>query len=337
MRYKTTLVIALATALLASGGCRKAAPGKTVSSEPAQNRRSGEPSAITYEYAGEWGKEGNGKGEFHLPVSVTATPDGKVYVADSDDHRIQYFTPTGAYLGEWDLWATTERFYYFLVPEAISAGPDGRIFAAEGPHLIVSCFSETGDFLDDFHVEGPSDEEPQGCMDVVVRPTRAFYVTYLAPVHVQYFSPEGSFLGRWGREGSGPGEFNSDFLSIALLPGGDVVVSDRGNHRIQRFSASGSFICTWGSEGKGEGEFKWPVGLAVDPNGTVYVADSGNNRVQYFTDTGSFLGSIGNEGDGPGQFNYPTDVALGEDGVLYVVDTHNHRIQYFRPVSGDGK
>jgi DNA-binding beta-propeller fold protein YncE len=48
-----------------------------------------------------WGTPGKGEGEFHLPHSIAFDPDGKLYVADRSNKRIQIFSPDGDFLGQW--------------------------------------------------------------------------------------------------------------------------------------------------------------------------------------------------------------------------------------------
>jgi DNA-binding beta-propeller fold protein YncE len=48
-----------------------------------------------------WGAPGHAAGQFHLPHSIAFDPDGKLYVADRANKRIQIFSPEGGYLGEW--------------------------------------------------------------------------------------------------------------------------------------------------------------------------------------------------------------------------------------------
>jgi DNA-binding beta-propeller fold protein YncE len=48
-----------------------------------------------------WGEPGHGAGQFHLPHSIAFDDDGKLYVADRSNKRIQIFTPEGEFLGQW--------------------------------------------------------------------------------------------------------------------------------------------------------------------------------------------------------------------------------------------
>jgi DNA-binding beta-propeller fold protein YncE len=49
---------------------------------------------------GRWGHPGAGPGEFTTPHAVWVLPDGRVAVADRENHRVQIFAPEGAYLSE---------------------------------------------------------------------------------------------------------------------------------------------------------------------------------------------------------------------------------------------
>src|SRR3954462_12380042 len=48
-----------------------------------------------------WGMPGKAEGEFHRPHSLAIDPEGKLYVADRANKRIQMFSPEGGFLGTW--------------------------------------------------------------------------------------------------------------------------------------------------------------------------------------------------------------------------------------------
>lgn len=48
-----------------------------------------------------WGDPGGQPGQFHVPHGVWVHDDGRVWVADRENDRIQIFGPTGEFLDEW--------------------------------------------------------------------------------------------------------------------------------------------------------------------------------------------------------------------------------------------
>jgi len=52
-------------------------------------------------YMFSWGECGRGPGEFNLPHNIVCDPEGWVYVADRESHRIQVFDSNGKYETEW--------------------------------------------------------------------------------------------------------------------------------------------------------------------------------------------------------------------------------------------
>jgi len=48
-----------------------------------------------------WGEPGSGRGQFMIPHGITAHPDGRVFVCDRENDRVQIFSPDGEFLEEW--------------------------------------------------------------------------------------------------------------------------------------------------------------------------------------------------------------------------------------------
>ena len=118
---------------------------------------------------------------------------------------------------------------------------------------------------------------------------------------------------------------------IAINSESELIVSERGSHKISVYTRRGENKYAFGSEGKGDGELKCPIGVAVDKSdGCIFVADSNNNRIQKFTRDGHLMKLVGGpmRGSGPMQFNGPRGLKLNNN-KLYVCDKLNHRIQVF--------
>jgi hypothetical protein len=158
-------------------------------------------------------------------------------------------------------------------------------------------------------------------LDLAVGPDGNVYVTD-ASDSVTVVSPAAKVLRRWGKKGSGPGEFSFDdptqpgnlFAPIEVGPDGRVYVADRGNHRVEAFSSTGRFIRQFGSFGTGRGQFVGIGGVAVDSEGDVYIADDQQGTLSKFSPAGHFEWSIG----GPAT----TDPALQGQFALANVDAH---------------
>jgi DNA-binding beta-propeller fold protein YncE len=52
-------------------------------------------------YLAEWGKRGHGPGEFQLPHNLVVDAQGRVYVTDRDNQRVEVFDADGKFLKQW--------------------------------------------------------------------------------------------------------------------------------------------------------------------------------------------------------------------------------------------
>ena len=55
----------------------------------------------TGEYVGSFGSPGSGPGEFRVPHSIRVANDGRIYVCDRENHRVQVFNGDGSFLEQW--------------------------------------------------------------------------------------------------------------------------------------------------------------------------------------------------------------------------------------------
>jgi hypothetical protein len=130
--------------------------------------------------------------------------------------------------------------------------------------------------------------------------------------------------------------------------GGDLYVTDSGNHTIRRVTTSGLVTTIAGNPGStGSADGSGTTALFNDPQGIValggelYVADSGNHTIRKVTTAGvadTLAGSPGTPGSENGssavaRFRSPLGIgALGPS--LYVADSGNHTIRKVLVPSG---
>jgi len=142
------------------------------------------------------------------------------------------------------------------------------------------------------------------------------------------------FVRATGRSGVGNGHFQSPSGGVAFDGEGNLVVSDRFNHRIQVFRyIDGAHLRNIGSEGKGNGQFNQPWGIAFDGAGHIIVSEYGGHRVQVLRySDGAHVRTI--KGSGNGQFYQPTGIAVDGEGNIAVYDSDNYRVQVHRLSDG---
>jgi tripartite motif-containing protein 71 len=186
-------------------------------------------------------------GSFNLPESIAIkSSSGRMYVADTGNHRVQYFDSAGAYEG------------------TIGANTHNTTTGA----MVAS--SATGSF-----------DTPVGV--AVNQSTGDVYVVDQGNDRVQQFSATGVFTRAFGTSGTGDGQFGLA-TAIAIHPTlYTVYVTDSTRDDVQIFSSAGTYVAKLGSTGSGNGQFSSPSGIAFDATGAnLYVSDLTNEDVQEF-------------------------------------------------------
>jgi DNA-binding beta-propeller fold protein YncE len=280
-------------------------------------------------------------GCFHEPHGIATSADGKVWVADSYNRRVQCFTAEGEPLGQ-----VNDGITPLGSPVGVGVSREGIVSVGISDPSRMAREYATTRYTPEGYLTGkwfwednPGDSYIGMMGGLEVTPGDAIYVTDSTNNRIYRFSPRGDILETWGREGTGPGEFDGpEGIAVRCTEEGEVTaiyVVDQSNSRVQYFAPGGRYLGEWGEGGDGAGQFFNPAGIAVGPDGTVFVVDGCNHRVQYFTADGGFLGVLGREGLGEAEFKFPVDVAVAPDGTLYVTDGGNDRVQYFRRTEGE--
>lgn len=114
-----------------------------------------------------WGSPGSGSGQFDfVPAGANANvqgrigvgPDGKVYVSDSDNHRVQVFTADGRFIREFG--SLGSGFGQFTIPGDVSADVVGNVYVLDDGLMRLTKFSPTGEPV--WMVDGSTDPRLDG-------------------------------------------------------------------------------------------------------------------------------------------------------------------------------
>jgi DNA-binding beta-propeller fold protein YncE len=103
-----------------------------------------------------WGEPGRGAGQFQVPHGLAVDQDGTVCVADRENSRLQFFTATGDYRGEWtdvarpcQVFIDREQGWIYVAELGFRAGrwPGTGVAEPGAPGGRVSVFDRGGALL----------------------------------------------------------------------------------------------------------------------------------------------------------------------------------------------
>jgi len=193
---------------------------------------------------------------FSAPSAVAPDPRGRLYVADSGNHRIRRMTSVPGYVG-----------YYSIA--TFAGNSEG---STDGPIAQAQFRNPSGIAVDGEQIVHVADTG-----NYTIRKIANGIVTTVA--------------GLAGTSGSADGygadaRFNAP-TAMAVDSHGNLYVCDTGNHTIRKIAPSGLVTTVAGlagnpgnSDGIGSNaRLTSPSGITIDSNGAIYIADTGNHRI----------------------------------------------------------
>ena len=259
---------------------------------------------IDLEFVTKWGNDGGGIGQFYDPHGIAADNSGFIYVADTQNNRIQKFTSEGVFVTQWGTYS-----------------PFG--IAIKGTYMYLSDWEKITKYTLGGNLIKRWDagfENFSRMYGIAVDNSNSVYVSQVYGYQIKKFTTNGVYLISWGNQGSGNGQFDLPH-GIGSDSSGFIYVADFSNKRIQKFTKSGDFLLTIDYVSN-------PQYLTFDEYGYLYITR--NQVIKIFDSNYSFIRFFGEDGTGDGQFKYPRGIAIDNSGYIYVVDSGNSRIQKFR-------
>jgi len=211
----------------------------------------------TFEFA--FGGSGSGNGLFNAPEGIVTDSNGNVYVADSGNNRIEQFMyvpgnpGSVTYVGQWGVGGTG----------------NGQFNGPMGLAIGISNANGSTSLLKKMVV-------PEGGGSVPGVET--LYVVDAGNYRIEEFTTGGLYIGAWGTQGTGIGQFEAPY-GIAVGLDGDIYVSDSSLNAIQQMNSLGWSFNQFGSSGN---PFSTVKGIAFDSCGNLFAADFGSSFVDKF-------------------------------------------------------
>ncbi|XP_056298405.1 tripartite motif-containing protein 3-like isoform X1 [Pseudoliparis swirei] len=279
------------------------------------------------------GSRGREKGEFTNLQGISASRNGRVVVADSNNQCIQVFSNDGTFKMRFGLRGRSPG--QLQRPTGVTVDMNGDIVVADYDNRWVSIFSSDGKFKNKIgsgRLMGPKGVAVDKNGHIITVDNKACCVFI--------FQSNGKLVTKFGGRGTadrqfaeklGPNFNKSDPVFsphfVAVNNKNEIIVTDFHNHSVKVYNADGEFLFKFGSHGEGNGQFNAPTGVAVDANGNIIVADWGNSRIQVFDSAGSFLSYINTSAD---PLYGPQGLALTSEGHVAVADSGNHCFKVYR-------
>ncbi|XP_019727354.1 tripartite motif-containing protein 3-like isoform X4 [Hippocampus comes] len=310
------------------------------------------------------GCRGRERGEFTNLQGISASANGRVVVADSNNQCIQIFSNDGQFKMRFGVRGRSPG--QLQRPTGVDVDSNGDIVVADYDNRCVSIFSPDGKFKWRRHpfstapiYANPKRKNTLPCAELdcplfcekspnvlafAAAQNKIGSGRLLGPKGVAVdknghiitvdnkaccvfiFQANGKLVTKFGGRGVADRQFAGPHF-VAVNGKNEIVVTDFHNHSVKVYSADGEFLFKFGCHGEGNGQFNAPTGVAVDANGNIIVADWGNSRIQVFDSAGSFLSYINTSGD---PLYGPQGLALTSDGNVAVADSGNHCFKVYR-------
>ncbi|KAG7262928.1 hypothetical protein CRUP_018931 [Coryphaenoides rupestris] len=266
------------------------------------------------------GTKGRNKGEFTNLQGVSASSQGKVLIADSNNQCVQIFSLDGQFKSRFGIRGRSPG--QMQRPTGVAVHPNGDIIVADYDNKWVSIFSSEGKFktkIGSGKLMGPKGVSADRNGHIIVVDNKACCVFI--------FQPTGKLVTKFGARGNGDKQFAGPHFA-AVNHNNEIIITDFHNHSVKVFNSEGSFLLKFGSQRRGQRAVQRPhPAWRWTSTATSSWPTGETARIQVFDGSGSFLSYINTSAD---PLYGPQGLALTSDGHVVVADSGNHCFKVYR-------
>lgn len=176
------------------------------------------------------GSSGSREGYFSKARDVFVGRDGLVYVADTNNDRIQVFNADGVFMNAFTRGAGNQPLES---PISVDQDAKGNLYVLLDSRNTVVMLAPNGEPIREFGGKAPGRGKLEEPVSLAVAGNEVM-VLDIGNNCIKVFSLLGEFRREFGSKGSGSGEFKKS-SSIAITDRAGFLVADTGNKRIQEF------------------------------------------------------------------------------------------------------
>ena len=263
----------------------------------------------------EFGSKGEGEGEFAKKTALAFDRNGGIYIADTENFRVQKLDANGRFLFE--IQGTDPDKFLFSNPMDIAVGLDGTIYVVdwitvrmentESPRIFnyapcVHRFDSEGTFIASYPLQDLSKR---------IGTLEAAAPALDAEGNYALIIPQGD---------------TQRSLLLTVDNEGNIYIFDNGY--IYKLDADGNPMKTFTTSQPSAGQLDKAADMTVDHEGNLYIVDKDAHRVLKYDSDGQFLLSFGEYGDRAGQFISPFHLIALDDGTILVADQAKYKKDY---------
>ena len=190
----------------------------------------------------QFGKPGEGKGEFLWPAGVAVDSEQNVYVTDEWLHRVSVFDQDGEFLRTFGEFG--DRPGKFNRPSGIVIDANDDVYISDTLNHRVQKLDKNGNPSFAFGQRGGAHGELNAPWGITTDAQGCVYIADHKNHRIQKFDADGEFVFSLGERGDGEAQFDHP-TDVAVDPDGDIYVCDWVNNRVQAYDAETNYITTF--------------------------------------------------------------------------------------------